>query len=346
MRGQKPQHITVYSQELTALSNIIHRTRHAFGWEMEDITLNLDCSPVPVTAAEITGNMRYLTVTIGAQTIIVAMPYALTKLILDNFGDGQVLCDDSDLAPLLLTLSLEPAIEEIENALQSDVDLMSLSNTNMSALPHSVMFSAEIQGQSYKIPIFCDLEGMRLLSQLLSGAQLKHNHLSLKTLARFQIGKTRLSVEELKLLEHGDIIVLDNKRIDLIEIKIDAGLRFQGQIDENGNIHVVSQPQFIRLNPMDDDDFEDFTHDNAHAHDEHSVDTTLGGLHVTVSFELGRLPIAFEDLSSIAQGYIFSLPATNPGSVTILANGQPVGKGEIARVGDVTGVRVTRLFGH
>jgi type III secretion protein Q len=346
----------IYSQEFVEISNIIHRKRHPLEWEMEDLTLQLDCSPVPlvfVPTLLAKGANRFLYAHLGQENISICLPLELVIIILDDFGNGRALCEDLELAPLLLTLGLESALDEIEQKLNLNVVFEGLSSSAPSNLNNGLEFSIEVKEQSFKIQVFCELNGLKFISNLLEMSEMAQSELDIKSYARFQIGKTRVTVADLETLEHGDVIVLDNARINTntVLILVNAGLSFEGHLTGRGTIEVTSQPhqhsirQHSIMDELDDIDDHEYEHDNHH--EEHaSHDINLGALQVTLSFELGRQQIAFEDLSSVAQGYTFTLPAHSSGGVTILANGQPIGKGEITKVGEITGVRVTRLFGR
>ena len=64
-------------------------------------------------------------------------------------------------------------------------------------------------------------------------------------------------------------------------------------------------------------------------------------LPVDVSFELGRSEMRIGELSALQPGYVFPLAGPLEGAnVTIRANGQAVGQGEVVAVGDTLGVRL------
>ncbi|MDB5650179.1 MAG: type secretion system YscQ/HrcQ family protein [Hyphomicrobiales bacterium] len=66
-------------------------------------------------------------------------------------------------------------------------------------------------------------------------------------------------------------------------------------------------------------------------------------LPVTMSFEFFRTNIALADLCAMNSNYVFELPFSEVPAVNIFANGLLIGKGEIVRVEEVLGVRVTTL---
>lgn len=64
-------------------------------------------------------------------------------------------------------------------------------------------------------------------------------------------------------------------------------------------------------------------------------------LPVQVGFELGRAELTVGELADIQPGYVFPLAAAiEGGNVTIRANGQVAGRGELVAVGDTLGVRL------
>lgn len=60
-------------------------------------------------------------------------------------------------------------------------------------------------------------------------------------------------------------------------------------------------------------------------------------------FELGRTEVTVADLESLTAGYVFDLNKPLGQTVDILANGRRIGSGELVRIGDAIGVRVSRL---
>lgn len=64
-------------------------------------------------------------------------------------------------------------------------------------------------------------------------------------------------------------------------------------------------------------------------------------LPVEVAFEIGRMQLPLGKLAELQPGYVFQVPAQLEGAnVTIRANGEAVGQGELVSVGDTLGVRL------
>lgn len=64
-------------------------------------------------------------------------------------------------------------------------------------------------------------------------------------------------------------------------------------------------------------------------------------LPVEVAFEIGRMQLPLGKLAELQPGYVFPVPSQLEGAnVTIRANGEAVGQGELVSVGDTLGVRL------
>ena len=64
-------------------------------------------------------------------------------------------------------------------------------------------------------------------------------------------------------------------------------------------------------------------------------------LPIALDFELGQVSVTVAQLQRMQAGYVFELPQPVEGaSVTIRANQQPIGRGELVAAGDTLGVRV------
>lgn len=73
-------------------------------------------------------------------------------------------------------------------------------------------------------------------------------------------------------------------------------------------------------------------------------DASLTELPVTLSFELGRTTLQLGELRRIGPGSVIPLADVKTETVEILSSGKRIGHGNIVRIGDSLGVRVTRIF--
>ncbi len=70
-----------------------------------------------------------------------------------------------------------------------------------------------------------------------------------------------------------------------------------------------------------------------------------GLVELTVQMDLGSAIISLDELQSLAPGYVFALGRDPASPVIARVNGVAIGRGEIVRVGDGIGVRLTTV-GH
>jgi type III secretion system YscQ/HrcQ family protein len=67
-------------------------------------------------------------------------------------------------------------------------------------------------------------------------------------------------------------------------------------------------------------------------------------LPIALRFEAGSVSLPLAQLASVRPGFVFELPhGLGQSSIRVFANGVAVGRGELVRIGDVVGVRLTQL---
>jgi type III secretion protein Q len=67
---------------------------------------------------------------------------------------------------------------------------------------------------------------------------------------------------------------------------------------------------------------------------------------VRLAFSAGRLSVAISELRNVAPGYVFELDKRlDDQMITVFANDTPVALGELVAIGDLIGVRITRILG-
>lgn len=67
---------------------------------------------------------------------------------------------------------------------------------------------------------------------------------------------------------------------------------------------------------------------------------------IKLVFELGRQEISLGALQALGPGHVFQLDRPIGDAVEVFAGGRRIGQGEIVRIDEQVGVRMTRLFGH
>ena len=85
----------------------------------------------------------------------------------------------------------------------------------------------------------------------------------------------------------------------------------------------------------------------ANAPEQAAKPVPLTSLEVMVDFDLGRTAVSLADLESWKAGSVVKLdpPARGEGvEVTLRANGQVIGTGDLVKIDDRLGVRISRLL--
>lgn len=144
--------------------------------------------------------------------------------------------------------------------------------------------------------------------------------------------KTRLAA--LRNIESGDVILLPvgihPERVTLVVRH--TGARFgAGQLDGR---HVTLEE--VRSLPHDAD--EDAQGGEA------GESVGFDDLEVRLEFSAGHTTVTIAELKTLAEGYVFNLDETAGDEIRIQSGGREIGRGELVRIDDRLGVRVTRIF--
>jgi len=148
-------------------------------------------------------------------------------------------------------------------------------------------------------------------------------------------GTTRLSVRELRALEPGDVLLIppgpDPGQPPMILRQARRPLAAAHFEDGRFVIDRLMEDPMSEIDPMDVEESPIRIQDP----DE---------IEVRIDFELSRISLPLGELRNIRPGYSFELDVPAPGSVRIVSGGREIGRGELVRIGDRLGVRVTELF--
>jgi type III secretion system YscQ/HrcQ family protein len=76
------------------------------------------------------------------------------------------------------------------------------------------------------------------------------------------------------------------------------------------------------------------------------VSRAIEALDIEISFEVGRIQVPLAELRTLQAGYIFELESKVAEPVTIRANGQVIGRGQLVQIGDRIGIQTTEMRHH
>jgi type III secretion protein Q len=240
----------------------------------------------------------------------------------------------TELAAFLRESALAPWLEALESILGLPVHLRSWSNTPPAVLPPSLLVQLQVGDQTRATALLAAeaavlspiAEAWAKIASLVDGAETT----GLPVPFVLEAGRKTLPASAWKNLAPGDVVILDSHTpaTDLIcLVRVGDHLSFSAK--STGKKIELLAPVATEINPP--------------AVAAPSGESWADALPVTLVFEAGRVELPLQELRALRPGYCFELPQAPGAQVVLMANGQPVGEGEMVRVGEVLGVRVVRM---
>ncbi len=238
------------------------------------------------------------------------------------------------LAAGILTVQLEEFLSQLAQALDEPVSLgesRSAWQRHTQAIALGLILE-ERNGRTVHMIARMPIRALAVVVKALRrwpAPPLDHLWGSLRLDSTIAFGRSQLTVEELKKLTVGDIVLLSEcyaQRQDRYKILLSDRQAFF--IKKQAEVYVVDE----------------VAQNGAPGGDAGTV-VDVESLTVTLEFNLGHRALTLAELKSLAPGHIFKLEEPISESVTILCNGQRLGTGEIVEVEKKTGVRILQVFG-
>lgn len=287
--------------------------------------------------------------------------------------------DLSSLPEEIEAVVLEACFKNVLDAVEEELGVVISLESYLQEHPGNnfddeLPFSVHIEGIQLPVHGSLHMEGSSLefLAALLERSFYirKNRFTSIQVPLYVIIGEETLSLKEFKGLDLRDILLLDSENfIDNGSCKVVVGnyLMYDGVL-ENGKLTLenlmderVDNEGLSREASYDFEEGEDLvgSSDNTEANgssmdkDEDDFDeeddedlgeempAELSDLPVHIVFEVGQKHLPIKELQSLKAGYTFELDNSVERPVTIRANGKVIGTGELLKVGDRIGVRVT-----
>ena len=146
------------------------------------------------------------------------------------------------------------------------------------------------------------------------------------TEAHIEIGKTRFSVKELKDLESGDLIVLEDSNIQSVTLHIMDEIKTV-LLEPNMNINL----------PFDENNGGNEMGNNA------ETKNLWDSIEVDMYAEINPVKISLGDLKKIEEGLVIDVAALYDNQVTLRVENKVIGHGELVIVNDRYGVKITSI---
>ncbi len=200
-------------------------------------------------------------------------------------------------------------------------------------------------GARFPVALTCHvIEREHLVSAMVAGPIGRKPFSGLTTSIAFRCGWTRLTLAEFATIEPGCGISLDDTTLSFQKIVAITAERFAQTCNWKTIKPALEGPL---LRPMDATTLPYSTDtrvsEQPQKPEEAAPTGSIDEIPVRLIFELGRLELPLAELESLNAGYVFDLGKPLSQSVDIIANGSRVGTGELVRLGESIGVRVSKL---
>lgn len=177
----------------------------------------------------------------------------------------------------------------------------------------------------------------------------------------FTVGAVSLSQAEWRKVKEGDFILLDrcsyhpNLRRGTFQLQVGERPLFQVKMKEEA-VKILDYAHYFEETAMDDQSFEppfeeemeeEFLSEEEQGEEEEASppDELLSPKEVPIALtvEVARMRMSLESLLKLKPGSVLDLTIQVEQGVTLTANGKAIGRGELLQIGDVIGVKVTKL---
>lgn len=163
-----------------------------------------------------------------------------------------------------------------------------------------------------------------------------------------EIGYCELQGDEIKTIKAGDFLVLDqcsydvDKKEGIAVLTLNGGAIFRGKLKKEG-IKILEYPHLDEARKtMQDENFE-IEEPMIEEISKEKGALNLEKLPLQVVVEVGRLKMTLEEVSSLSTGSLIEMGVNVDDGVDLVVNGKKIGKGDLVKIGDKLGVRITKI---
>lgn len=148
------------------------------------------------------------------------------------------------------------------------------------------------------------------------------------TRADIFVGKSKITLEDLKVIETDDIVVLEKSNLHFMTIKGDEEVTFSVNPDPRLVINVDNTTGGKQtMNEMNS-----------------SIKNIWDNLQVEVSAEFKKIKISLGELRQITEGLVVDIASIVQNEIILHVDGEKIALGELVIIGDKYGVKVTKVF--
>lgn len=345
--------ISLEASDLTAIEpsalariNILSRVRAPFPLATQVGTVSL-AQVAPAQAPAWEGSYAQIDAACGDRRACVWLPYDVIDAVVRG---AHPELDTEALGPeeaALVVEALESGlVEALAGAARADLSLLGITKVEAPDEQPTLAFAISGEG-GVALPLFLrchDVERSRIFEAIAARPAARAPFPGLTATVAFRCGHSALSLMDLATLEVGSGIVLDDTTLSFQKIVAVVAERFVQSCTWQTIKPVLDGPLLMRAGPTT------LPYTTGHSLSEPAnppggapPTASVGEVPVNLVFELGRTEVPVAELETLQTGYVFDLGKPLSQGVEILANGRRIGSGELVRLGESIGVRVTRL---
>jgi type III secretion protein Q len=274
------------------------------------------------------------------------LPCSLRDRLLASQGVLEVFEDLATAAQsILLEQALLPLLEPLEAELDQRLTVDVQGNADV-MLPLTLRLGVQVaDGESHTLMIELSVAAAQIVTDLLD-RMLPPQPQKLPGLILplvLQAGWQALSISELRSLRLGDVLMLEVPGNADLWVSLANSRWARARREEQGIrlLEAINRSQPIREYPMSQGtSSHGATNQSA---EEESVDASLGDVQLNLVCQVGSVQLSLAELQQLGEGSVLALPEGGSDFVELLVNGRSVGRGELVRMGDGVGVRLTRF---
>ncbi len=288
-----------------------------------------------LSACENTSPLDYqLILEINNESVTIALEkQAISFLLPGNLDHQAVTALPNDLLMAALHYNFTPSLQQFAQLFGISANLKGLEVSNQqNSSGTGLDMTINIGGTVCKAQTpLC-----QTVFSLLNGLSLKphEKHADLPVWAGLELGRTLLSADEIKSLELGDIVFLQQYVTGQhLIIRVNSQLAFLGEAEDS---QITIQQ---RIAPME----EEQEHQEEHHADESQEGIDLSNIAIELLFEIGRQQFNASEVEQMQPGYIFDLDRPIEQPVRIRANGKVIAECQLVQIENRLGAKIIEL---
>ncbi|GEM_PF-4488406 len=255
------------------------------------------------------------------------------KVGLSGIDKGDWSCTNGHQQEFLLRWLLDGMLNQLQTQLDCGppIDISADCPGSAEGLRYA-LFAHE--GISEQPSVWLDLP--RAMADLLPREALDHPHAfwrRVPLVASLRAGSQTLRLYQLSSLACGDIVLL-RKPLEDLQLVLSSFQQADVRVDDKG--YVITNSWYL-------DERREVCVDSVNRQDDAGEDAVLDDLTIELVCEVGRVSMTLAELKSLKVGSVLPMKRRAQQAVDLIVNGAKIGQGELVRLDDTLGVRVTRL---